>query len=154
MILFFSNLFLFSNLSILFLGLCVLFLFFVLPIIIIVRSTKESKGNISRDINGQHTLLKYCSHCGSEINEYAVVCLKCGCAINHPKQSNNPLDKPSIGLNILSYFYPLIGLILFLVLKSTPRKANACGKWALIGFIIGLGISFLIILISIMTMYA
>ncbi len=26
-------------------------------------------------------MAKYCTHCGSEINENAVVCIKCGCAI-------------------------------------------------------------------------
>ena len=32
----------------------------------------------------------FCQHCGAEVNENAVVCVKCGCAI-----SNNRRDYPS-----------------------------------------------------------
>jgi uncharacterized membrane protein YvbJ len=46
-------------------------------------------------------------------------------------------DKSSIGFAILSFFIPLVGLILFLVWKKdTPMKAKSCGKGALIGFIL------------------
>ena len=45
---------------------------------------------------------------------------------------------------MLSFFIPLVGLILFLVWNNeSPRKAKACGKWALIGFITGIVISVL-----------
>ncbi len=51
----------------------------------------------------------------------------------------NPNDKKSTGLNILSFFIPLVGLILYLTQKDqTPIKAKACGKAALIGFIVGI----------------
>ncbi|MDE5671133.1 MAG: hypothetical protein K2I14_06705 [Eubacterium sp.] len=47
------------------------------------------------------------------------------------------LDKKSTGLNILSFFIPLVGLILYLTQKDqTPIKAKGCGKAALIGFIL------------------
>lgn len=56
-------------------------------------------------------------------------------------QNMNPanLDKNSVGLNILSFFIPIVGLILFLVnLKNSPIKARGIGIWSLVGFIIGL----------------
>lgn len=52
------------------------------------------------------------------------------------------IDKKSTGLNILSFFIPLIGLILYLTKKDqTPIKAKGCGKAALIGFILQIVIS-------------
>ena len=48
-----------------------------------------------------------------------------------------PQDAPSTGFMVLSLFFPLVGLILFLVWKdSQPLKAKSCGKGALIGVII------------------
>ena len=46
-------------------------------------------------------------------------------------------DAPSTGFAILSFFFPLVGLILWLVWKDkTPLKAKSCGKGALIGVIV------------------
>ena len=33
--------------------------------------------------------MKYCSHCGSEVNENAVICTKCGCQIENIKPKKN-----------------------------------------------------------------
>lgn len=47
------------------------------------------------------------------------------------------LDKNSIGLNILSFFIPIVGLVLYLVnRKTSPIKAKGIGIWALVGFIV------------------
>lgn len=62
----------------------------------------------------------------------------------------NPKDVPSAGFNALAFFFPIVGLILYLVWKdSTPKKAKAIGKWALISFV--LGIVFYIVMIIAMT---
>lgn len=46
-------------------------------------------------------------------------------------------DKASVGFNILGFFIPIVGLILFLVwLKDSPKKAKFVGISALIGFIL------------------
>ena len=80
--------------------------------------------------------MKYCSRCGKEIMDEAVVCPNCGCAVN-PR--NSEPDEPSTGLNILSFLIPIVGLILYIVYHDkTPEKAKAIGKWALIGFAVGL----------------
>ncbi len=48
-------------------------------------------------------------------------------------------DKKSVGLNILGFFFPVVGLILYLVTKKEkPVRAKSIGKSALAGFIIGL----------------
>ena len=126
------------NFGILPIMLTIIMTIIVLPIVII--SSKTNKQKIAYQFNqteeGGHGM-KYCSNCGAEIHENAVVCVKCGCAVA-PKVSYEH-DIPSTGLNILSFFFPLIGLILYLVFKNdTPIKAKALGKCALIGFIIGL----------------
>lgn len=60
----------------------------------------------------------------------------------------NEIDTPSTGLNILSFFFPLVGLILFCVfMDSKPNKAHAVGKWALTGFLVGIGLSVLLYLL-------
>ena len=46
---------------------------------------------------------------------------------------------PSTALNVLGFLFPIVGLILFLVYnEKAPTKAKAIGKWALIGFVVGL----------------
>ena len=50
-------------------------------------------------------------------------------------------DIPSTGLNVLAFFLPLVGLTLYLVyVDSTPRRAKAIGKFALIGFGVGVAL--------------
>lgn len=72
--------------------------------------------------------------------------------INNEKnvQGNGKLEA-SIGIKILCFIIPLVGLILYICNVSTNKKyANACGKMALISAIIGLilpGIILVIILL-------
>ena len=79
----------------------------------------------------------FCKHCGAEIADEAVICVKCGKPVAEmPGTVSAENDKPSTGLNILSFFIPLVGLILYLTQKNQyPVKAKALGKWALIGWI-------------------
>ncbi len=82
----------------------------------------------------------FCSKCGKEINDEAVVCPNCGCAVNGSNSMKNAAageDAPNGVLNILSFFIPIVGLILFCVMYAkTPRKAKQIGIFALVGFII------------------
>lgn len=81
--------------------------------------------------------MKYCSHCGKEILDEAVICPHCGCMVGNPQYTYNQTpeaDIPSTGLNVLSLFFPLVGLILYIVYADkAPKKAKAIGKFALIG---------------------
>jgi len=53
-------------------------------------------------------------------------------------------DQKSTGLNIVSFLFPLIGLIIYLTQKdSSPIKATSAGKAALWG--VGVGIAFYVI---------
>ena len=82
----------------------------------------------------------FCSKCGKEVNDDAVVCVHCGCAIENNKPSPaNSNDAPNTGFAVLGFFIPLAGLILYLVNKETaPLKAKSAGKGALIGFCVSL----------------
>ena len=79
----------------------------------------------------------YCSKCGQEIVDEAVVCIHCGCATtNNALSKVKSDDAPSGGYTALGFFFPLIGLILYLVWNGDyPQRAKSVGKGALIGFI-------------------
>ena len=98
--------------------------------------------------------MKYCSQCGKELVDEAVVCPNCGCAVQAPVSQQE--DKPSTGLNILAFLFPLVGLILYLCFQNTtPVRAKAIGKWALIGFIVGVAFSILCVILGFLgAMYA
>ena len=85
------------------------------------------------DTHSNGGVMKYCTHCGAEINDEAIVCIKCGCSTTKTAlqavDKINPLDAPSTGMAVLSFFLPGIGAILFLVWrKSSPQKASSCGQ--------------------------
>lgn len=85
----------------------------------------------------------YCAKCGTALVNGK--CPACG-RIENPNTTlnNNPSvqqpvyvfkeqDSKSAGYSILSFFIPLIGLILYCVWKDQfPIRAKECGKWALI----------------------
>lgn len=62
-----------------------------------------------------------------------------------------PGDAPNGGYTALGFFFPIVGLILYLVWKAqTPLRARSAGKGALIGVIVEVGltiISFVVIFI-------
>ena len=89
-----------------------------------------------------------CTGCGFELPNKVAFCPQCGKSVNsnnsgHAGVTRN--DKPSIGLNILSFLFPLIGLILYFALRaSDPQKARSAGKYALFGFIAGIALGVII----------
>ncbi len=83
----------------------------------------------------------YCSNCGAEINDNAVVCVKCGCAVNRPApQSINGSSKDWLVTMLLCFFLGYLGIHRFYVGKTGTGIAQlltcgGCGIWALIDFI-------------------
>ena len=75
--------------------------------------------------------MKYCSHCGNQVEDQAVICVKCGCSV--AAHTTEP-DVPSAGLNIISFLLPVVGLILYILYhEKAPMKAKEIGKWTIIG---------------------
>ncbi len=84
--------------------------------------------------------MNYCSNCGQELKQGADVCLSCGKTIT--KTASTPSDTGSAGWGVLGFFFPLIGLILYLVWKTDqPKNASSAGKGALIGVIVSVVLS-------------
>lgn len=89
--------------------------------------------------------MKFCSKCGKEIMEEAVICVHCGCEIADKSQSNEvkEVDEVSVGLCIVAALIPLFGLIYWPVKhKATPKKAQACGITAIVAWVIYMIITF------------
>jgi len=77
----------------------------------------------------------YCSNCGRQIDNRAIICIYCGCAVNN--YLSRPEDVPSVGLNILSFLIPIVGLILYAThYKETPNKATSMLTWAIVSMVL------------------
>lgn len=79
----------------------------------------------------------YCKNCGAEIDDNAVICVKCGVPVSGNKRNVNQSDEgASGGLALVCFFFPLIGLILYCIWNNDyPTKSSDCGKFALYGFL-------------------
>lgn len=82
--------------------------------------------------------MKFCTKCGKELMDEAVVCPACGNMVaeeNAPQTVSN--DQVSVGLCVLSAFIPLFGIIYWaLKYKETPKRAKACGITAIVAWVV------------------
>lgn len=73
---------------------------------------------------------KFCSNCGNEVVDEAVICPKCGVSIGQKVQTNNT-NGNSNGMAtagfVLSFFVPILGLI-FSIIGSKRAKETNVGK--------------------------
>ena len=66
----------------------------------------------------------YCKKCGKEIDDEAIVCIHCGCAVEETKVSNDD-NEPKMGMGVLlGFFLGLIGLIIGLCLYKADTVAR------------------------------
>ena len=84
----------------------------------------------------------FCKQCGSQIDESAKYCPQCGTCLSEPTQSAAPRQTPDttngVGYGFLGFFFPIVGLILYLVWRwERPKAAKAAGIGALISTVIG-----------------
>ena len=85
----------------------------------------------------------YCANCGAEINDNAVVCVKCGCAVNAPKAkavNPNKSDKEWLTTLLLCFFLGGLGIHRFYTGHMGTAivqllTCGGCGIWELIEFI-------------------
>ena len=84
----------------------------------------------------------YCKNCGNEINDHAVVCIHCGCAVEQPEaqRAREPQKTNVLGIIgfVLAFLVPLAGLICSAIgYKRADRDYNgSCKGLALAGTII------------------
>ncbi len=80
--------------------------------------------------------MAFCRKCGAEIYDEAVICPKCGVPQQSIKESQYN-DTGEAGWWLLSFLFPIIGIILCLVWKVTkPNCSNASKKGAIIGIVV------------------
>ncbi|MGN1234843.1 MAG: hypothetical protein ACI4U2_02530 [Christensenellaceae bacterium] len=104
----------------------------------------------------------YCKYCGREIGE-ANYCSFCGgkqgeirsaytqsvwnVPVEPPRENAN--DRPNFWLGLLSFLFPLVGLILFLCMRDgTPKRARNCGICALVGFVVDIVLVVIIVSVT------
>lgn len=80
----------------------------------------------------------FCQNCGAEIHDKAVVCVKCGCAVNN--SVNNAVEGEWLIVMLLCFFLGCFGIHRFYVGKIGTGivqllTCGGCGIWALIDFI-------------------
>lgn len=86
----------------------------------------------------------FCKNCGAEINDKAVVCVKCGCAVENTPSTNKPTlngsPKDWLTTLLLCFFLGSFGAHRFYVGKMGTAIAmlltcGGCGIWTIIDFI-------------------
>lgn len=94
-----------------------------------------------------------CKNCGNVVNSNMSFCTSCGTKLDEntieKEVVNNSTNEGSgFGWGVLGFFFPLVGLILFLCwLKTKPKSSKASGIGALIGVIIWGILGFIITII-------
>ena len=87
----------------------------------------------------------YCRNCGAEIDDRAVVCIKCGVPTEiHPV--NDEFSGISIAAIICAFFVPLAGFILGLIGMQNAKNQKS-KSLAMAGMIVGLVIMLIILAI-------
>lgn len=87
----------------------------------------------------------YCRECGAKIPDSSKYCIKCGAPqYEAPQYGTQPVsmnDSGSLGWAVLGFFFPIVGLVLYLVwLQERPKSALMAGKGALVSAILGISI--------------
>lgn len=94
--------------------------------------------NYNANYNAYNARFKICPQCGNHCDPRAVICVKCGVQFTDMMNKANINDEPSPIVKVLCFFFPILGLILYLVnMNDKPVSAKAYGKLSLIGFIVG-----------------
>ncbi len=86
----------------------------------------------------------YCRNCGNKLEEGTQFCPYCGTPVDPQVgtsyyNASQVEDRPSIGLTILSFLFPFIGIIYYVVKhKDVPEKAKACLIASLVSILINI----------------
>src|SRR5690554_1662127 len=92
----------------------------------------------------------YCKNCGNHLADEAIVCPECGVATDnfYKHRGQNQEDKPNGLLNVVAFFFPLFGILIYAVYENTqPKRAKSIIKSALSGFIFAVLMTLLYIIL-------
>lgn len=91
----------------------------------------------------------FCRNCGQQLPDGSLFCPRCGTSVQAGASPVQDKTLPSPGIAVLSFFFPIVGLILYLVwMDSEPGKAKSAGKGALIGVIVSVALAALLFIIA------
>lgn len=91
----------------------------------------------------------FCRNCGQQLPDGSLFCPRCGTSVQAGASPVQDKNQPAPGMAVLSFFLPIVGLILYLVwMDSEPGKAKSAGKGALIGVIVGAALFMLLFFIG------
>ncbi len=82
--------------------------------------------------------MKYCSKCGAELNDEAVICTKCGCSVDN---SDQPKQQGASGLAIAALVFSILGGLVGLILDIVglcTLKGETDRKYCKVGLIISI----------------
>ena len=89
--------------------------------------------------------MKTCNNCHHQVNDHAKYCRFCGSQLEMMSNLNPEAEESSVGYSILSFFFPIIGIIFFAIWHDEfPKRAKACAISGSIGFVIGIVLFFII----------
>ena len=97
----------------------------------------------------------YCEKCRSKNSENSKFCVNCGSELsNFTNSSSNEqsieTEGSKFGWGVLGFFFPIIGLVLFLTWKKDrPKSSKAAGIGALISVILNLVLTIVIVVIGV-----
>lgn len=90
----------------------------------------------------------YCKNCGRSVDDTSSYCNNCGARIDNKPNADVSEDNSNLGLAILGFFIPIVGLILFLIYEEKkPKRAKSAGKGALIGFITKIVLAIILVIL-------
>jgi len=83
----------------------------------------------------------FCSKCGKEVHDEAVICVHCGCSIGNKNSSINSQQKQGVVVLLLCFFLGYLGVHRFYTGHTTIGiiqllTLGGCGIWTLIDFIL------------------
>ncbi len=82
--------------------------------------------------------MPYCSHCGAQLSEGVPACPQCAVTRPGPIVREAAADKPSGGIAVLAFLFPVVGFALWYAWRqASPLRARSSRRAAITGVIVG-----------------